>query len=260
MIKTSEKDFLENDPPIRGQNYVCLSFLHPEQVLKRKDAFFFKEYIKAFVQDAKQLLEDMKDKYPDDKNVFDLALDNHQGLFGGSLDLDYQYFLEMKQEELEKRFNTENEFQTSTQGLKVRGVFESMDEAQNQCAKLRKIDNEKFNIFVAEMGCWCPWNPNPNAIKSQEFAETELNTLMSKYKDNIEDANTFYEKRKEIMKERIKEDENNKLQEREQEQEQEQEEAEQEQDDEDPLNDDDPWIKNKARLINEGSEEAKTDE
>ena len=256
MIKTSEKDFLENDPPIRGQNYVCLSFLHPEQVLKRKDAFFFKEYIKAFVQDAKQLLEDMKDKYPDDKNVFDLALDNHQGLFGGSLDLDYQYFLEMKQEELEKRFNTENEFQTSTQGLKVRGVFESMDEAQNQCAKLRKIDNEKFNIFVAEMGCWCPWNPNPNAIKSQEFAETELNTLMSKYKDNIEDANTFYEKRKEIMKERIKEDENNKLQEREQEQE----EAEQEQDDEDPLNDDDPWIKNKARLINEGSEEAKTDE
>lgn len=258
MIKTSEKDFLENDPPIRGQNYVCLSFLHPEQVLKRKDAFFFKEYIKAFVQDAKQLLEDMKEKYPDDKNVFDLALDNHQGLFGGSLDLDYQYFLEMKQEELEKRFNTENEFQTSTQGLKVRGVFESMDEAQNQCAKLRKIDNEKFNIFVAEMGCWCPWNPNPNAIKSQEFAETELNTLMSKYKDNIEDANTFYEKRKEIMKERIKEDENNKLQEREQEQEQE--EAEQEQDDEDPLNDDDPWIKNKARLINEGSEEAKTDE
>lgn len=257
MIKTSEKDFLENDPPIRGQNFVCLSFLHPEQVLKRKETFFFKEYIKAFVQDAKQLLEDMKERYPNDKNVFDLAFDNHQGLFGGSLDLDYQYFLEMKQDELEKVFNTENEFQTSTQGLKVRGVFESMHEAQNQCTKLRKMDNEKFNIYIAEVGCWCPWNPNPNAIKSQEFAETELNTLMSKYKDNIEDANTFYEKRKEIMKERIKEDESSKVQESaDSEEVKEEEEAEEE----DPLNDDDPWIKNKARLINEEPEEAKTDE
>lgn len=246
MISTAEKDFLDNDPPIRGQNFVCLSFLHPEQVLKRKEAYFFTEYTRAFVQDALRVFEEMKEKYPDDKHVFESLADNHQGIFGGSLDLDYKYFLETKQDELEKRFNAENEFRTSTQGLKVRGVFESMVEAQNQCHKLRKIDNEKFNIFVAEVGCWCPWNPNPNSIESQEFAETELNTLMSKYKDNMENANVFYDERKEIMKERMKEDEEKKLRKRESEEPPPEEDT--------SLEDDDPWIKNKARILSEAME------
>ena len=183
----------------------------------------------------------MKEKYPHDKHVFESLVENHQGIFGGSLDLDYKYFLEMKQEELEKRFNAENEFRTSTQGLKVRGVFESIVEAQNHCNKLRRMDNEQFNIFVAEVGCWCPWNPNPNSIESQEFAETELNTLMSKYKDNMENANLFYDKRKEIMKERMKEDEQNKAQEREPKE-------------DTSLEEDDPWIKNKARILSEETE------
>lgn len=254
MIPTSEKDFLENDPPIRGQNFVCLSFLHPDQLLKRKEVFFFSEYTKAFVEDAKQLLQNMRDEYPDKNAFFDSLVENHKGLFGGSMELDYQYFLEMKEQELEKRFNQENEFQTSTQGIKVRGVFESSQEAQNQCVKLRKLDNEKFNIYIAEVGCWCPWNPNPNSIESQEFAETELNTLMSKYNENMENASSFYNERKAMMQKRIEEEEKDKKEEQDQDQDQGAKQSLAEE-----LVDDDPWIKNKARLL-EDQEATNTNE
>ena len=36
MDNLEKKDFLETDPCIRGQNYVCVSFVSPEQVLKNK--------------------------------------------------------------------------------------------------------------------------------------------------------------------------------------------------------------------------------
>ena len=255
MIPTSEKDFLENDPPIRGQNFVCLSFLHPEQLLKRKETFFFSEYTKAFVEDAKELLNKMREEYPDKNAFFDTLTDNHKGLFGGSMDLDYQYFLDMKQDELEKRFNQENDFQTSTQGIKVRGVFESSQEAQNQCQKLRKIDNEKFNIYIAEVGCWCPWNPNPNAVENQEFAETELNTLMSKYKENMDTASSFYKERKEVMQKRIEEEQKQNMDDANKVDVEENTESLEEE-----IGEDDPWIKNKARLLENQTEELKIDQ
>ena len=41
MSKEAEQieDFLESDDQIRGQNYVCLSFVSPENVLKNKNVF-----------------------------------------------------------------------------------------------------------------------------------------------------------------------------------------------------------------------------
>ena len=37
---TKEEDFLEADQSIPGQKYVCLSFVSPEDILKKKDIFF----------------------------------------------------------------------------------------------------------------------------------------------------------------------------------------------------------------------------
>ena len=68
-------------------------------------------------------------------------------------------------------------------------------------------ENNKFSIYIAEVGCWCPWSPNPDAIKDQEFAETELNTLMKSYSENVEKSSEYFESRKEELKKRI---ENNK--------------------------------------------------
>jgi hypothetical protein len=55
---------------------------------------------------------------------------------------------------------------------------------------------DKFDIFVAQVGCWCPWSPNPNDLENQEYAETSLNTLMMKYKENMDARDQEYSDRK----------------------------------------------------------------
>ena len=35
-----KEDFLEVDPKIPGQNYVCLSFVSPEKFLKQKENYY----------------------------------------------------------------------------------------------------------------------------------------------------------------------------------------------------------------------------
>ena len=55
---------------------------------------------------------------------------------------------------------------------------------------------DKFDIFVGQVGCWCPWSPNPEDLQDQEYAETELNTLMKKYKENSTQRDLEFEQRK----------------------------------------------------------------
>ncbi|NBV14804.1 MAG: hypothetical protein EBS07_12180 [Sphingobacteriia bacterium] len=43
-----KEDFLDADPEIRGQEYVCLSFISPEAVLKRKDLFMFHKFMRFY--------------------------------------------------------------------------------------------------------------------------------------------------------------------------------------------------------------------
>jgi hypothetical protein len=41
-------DLLEEDKPIAGQKFVCVSFCSPEQILKQKEMFFFEEFLKKW--------------------------------------------------------------------------------------------------------------------------------------------------------------------------------------------------------------------
>ena len=60
---------------------------------------------------------------------------------------------------------------------------------------MKKIDN-KFNIYIAQVGCWCPWSPNPECLENQEYSETQLNTLMKEYKKNMDNRDVIFESRK----------------------------------------------------------------
>ena len=40
-VNTSYVDLLEEDKPISGQKFVCVSFVSPEKNLKQKNHFFF---------------------------------------------------------------------------------------------------------------------------------------------------------------------------------------------------------------------------
>jgi len=53
MSAPVKEDFLEEDPEIRSQKFVLLSFLSPENVLDSKDQFFFGEFVKQYEVDYK---------------------------------------------------------------------------------------------------------------------------------------------------------------------------------------------------------------
>ena len=40
------EDYLENDQPIPGQNFVCLSFVSPESVIEQKELYYMNEFFK----------------------------------------------------------------------------------------------------------------------------------------------------------------------------------------------------------------------
>jgi hypothetical protein len=107
---------------------------------------------------------------------------------------DFQTFLDKNEERLTQKFQKENAFQTSTRGLKVRGVFGSQDEAELRCKKLREKDPH-HDIFVGPVGMWIPWDPDAYKTGRVEFMEDELNQLHQEKLKNEARAKEEFDKR-----------------------------------------------------------------
>ena len=195
-VSTKDFDYLDEDKPIRGQNYVLLSFLSPEDVLVNKEAFYFTRFLYQFGKDMTTLFDGLRAKFPESKDMIDTVRNNHKYLSDPiEMNQQYKFFKSVNSSEIEADFHRDNNFQTSIRGIKVRGTFDSIDEAKSRSEFLKKIDN-KFDIFIGQVGCWCPWSPNPNDLQDQEFGETQLNTLMKKYKENMDNKDEVFEERK----------------------------------------------------------------
>jgi hypothetical protein len=195
IIPCKQEDHLDSDPPLRGQTYVCLSFISPEAVIKRKESFFYEMFLKGFSQDMNDFFANLNQKYPEESDILKAIKDRYSYIFDPSLiDEEYNFFLRMNSDDLEKSFLEQNKFQTSIRGLKVRGVFDTRREAEIRAQVLKKID-DKFNVYVADVGCWLPWDPNPDSVDDQEYMESHLNTLMRKYKENQMKKDIFFQDR-----------------------------------------------------------------
>jgi hypothetical protein len=196
LVSTKETDYLDEDKPIRGQNFALLSFISPEDVLVNKEVYYFNKFLENFGKDMKTLLDGIAAKYPESKDLVDTVHQNHSYIFDPKdLNEQYNFFKSVNYNEIESNFHRDNNFVTSMRGIKVRGVFDTLEEAKNRSEFLKRVDN-KFNIFIGQVGCWCPWSPNPDALENQEYAETQLNTLMKEYKKNMEEKDVVFEKRK----------------------------------------------------------------
>jgi len=66
--------------------------------------------------------------------------------------------------------------------FKFRGAFGTEQEARDYAQKLRQIDND-FDIFIAPVGSWQPFNPKLEDIQDQEYYEKQLNDIMKNYKE-----------------------------------------------------------------------------
>jgi hypothetical protein len=109
-------------------------------------------------------------------------------------------FLPSSQQFVCLSFLTDKENKTTLSGIKIRGVFASYDEACEHAKKVQSID-PYFNVFVGEMGKWLPFDPNPDseAVKDSEYANTQLNQMMKSYMQNQEKAKIYQEQRKTEM-------------------------------------------------------------
>uniref|UniRef100_A0A6C0JER6 Uncharacterized protein n=1 Tax=viral metagenome TaxID=1070528 RepID=A0A6C0JER6_9ZZZZ len=204
------EDFLEADPEIPGQKYVCLSFVSPENILANKDMFHVNAFLKTIAP------------------KYDLDAD--------SISEKYKDFLYVNEQKLEKEFYEKNDFRTTIRGLKVRGVYDTHREAEHRCKKIQTFD-KNFSVFIGQVGFWLPWDPNPHNIDKQEYQEAELNELVSKYRENQEKKDAHFQENIEYVREQ-QEKENQRLK-------AERENKDGEQKVNDSLNDIDPWMKNK---------------
>lgn len=207
LVDCKTSDFLDQDPDIRGQKYVCVSFISPEDVLKQKEVAFFNKFIGAFANDLSDFFNNMMEKFAEDQVVCDMLKglkQKHDYVFGTEeLQTAYNFFKSSNSEKLESEFLEKNDFRTTIRGLKIRGSYETLPEAQKRCEHIKKFDPQ-FDIFVAQVGCWCPWSPNPEDIQDVEYSETQLNTLMKKYKENQEKKDELYRLRKGDMIQSVK--------------------------------------------------------
>lgn len=228
---TVVEDFLDEDVEVPGQKFVLLSFLSPENVLAKKELFFFEKFLAAFEVDwkvknlekflassvldiNKQLGEritelekagDMEAAEICRKNLLKVepVLDTYQEFvrknqkdFNKSkINEAWDDFIFNNREKLENEFHALNDFQTTVRGLKVRGVAASQKEAELRAKKLQQKD-KYHNILLGEVGKWLPWDPAPAQVGEQQYAEERLNTLMQKYKENEDAKEKFFEERK----------------------------------------------------------------
>ena len=92
---SEKEDFLEVDKPIPGQNYVCLSFVSPEKIVKQKELFVFHKYmesrynilLESLEKTMGDISEDTKNKlHTDLKEDIRLALNFTYDQFSSSVD------------------------------------------------------------------------------------------------------------------------------------------------------------------------------
>ena len=158
-------DYLKVDKSIPGQNYVCLSFVSPEDIIASRERFMFNKFL--------------KDKYNCDE-------------------AEYDNYINLNKEQFENEFKKKINFQTSIRGIKVRGTYDTLKEAEIRAKVLQKMD-KTFNVFVGQVGYWLPLTSNIDDIKTV-YDDSELNNLVGKYEENLEKKNAFFERETEERK------------------------------------------------------------
>jgi len=190
-----KEDFLEVDPKIPGQNFVCLSFVSPEKVLKQKEVYFTTKFLEHFFNSEDQYTKDTREKLTKGEVKFDY--ETIKGFYE-----DWKY---SRNEVLDDEFYKMNDYRTTIRGLKVRGVYDTHKEANVRAQVLRRKD-PTFNVFVGQIGYWLPWDPECEQVPEQEYQEGMLNDLVKKYKENLESKDDMYEKLKEERVRKAKEE------------------------------------------------------
>ena len=200
-INTKYVDVLDEDKQIAGQKFACISFISPEKILEDKNVFFFKQFVKQWevsksMEKFTQFLNYAAFKYKisfDDisKELEEFVKSERDNIVNSNMSDEYKTYIDNNEVRLQAEFDKANEFQTSTRGVKIRGVFPSQGEAELRAKILRESD-PNHDVFVGPVGMWMPFDPEAYKTGRVEYLESELNQLMhEKNKNETRAKNDF---------------------------------------------------------------------
>lgn len=242
------------DNPITEQNWACVSFLSPEDMIKKRFLFEahkflyhdvntkisdlsavmtdminrkFREKVTEHIENIKNEMETdsdsvnqtviinelksiMNDVALNEDSMRSTALRNYRIKFD-ELMADFESYKQLHYDDLEKEFDSENNKTQSVRSFKVRGAFEHYEDAAKRAHFCRNIVEKNFDVFVAPIGKWCPWDPNPTGKIEEKFMLEEQQDLYDKYKKNMEDKEIEFTKRKQAMIDKSDEDKKDNL-------------------------------------------------
>lgn len=181
-------DLCDEDQPMSGQKFVCLSFVSPENILKKRETYLFDKFVQQW--DMSKSMDKFSEfinfiSYKHNLNVQNLLSEYNEFIKEEDVKLkadakvvedDYKNFIDKNEERLNLQFSRDNNFQTNVRGVKVRGSFATQEEAERNCKKLRDSD-PTHDIFLGEVGKWMAFDPNAYKTGKIEFLEPELNRL-----------------------------------------------------------------------------------
>ena len=215
-------DLLDEDKPIAGQKFACISFISPDKIIRQKDMFFFEEFLKQFdlnksLEKFTQFLNFISFKYHVNfdkmtKDLEEFVKEEKANLHKTTLDDEYKNFIDAHEEQLEEKYKENYGFQTSTRGLKIRGVYPNQQEAELRCKILRELDPH-HDVYVGPVGIWVPWEPEAYKTGRVEYLEDELNQLMNEKQKNEKTAKMEFDKRVREAKEKAMEENRKKAEE-----------------------------------------------
>jgi hypothetical protein len=197
-------DLCDEDAPIAGQKFACMSFVSPEKILKKREVYLFEQFIKQWefsksMERYFDFIHFIAYKYnlnvgglTDDFNEF--VKEETDKLRKSGIEDDYKNFMDKQEDKLNEQFSREHAFQTSVRGLKIRGSYPSQEEAELRCKKMREQD-PNHDIYVAPVGVWVPWDPDAYKTGRVEHLEEELNALHKEKLKNEEMAKKEFEER-----------------------------------------------------------------
>lgn len=208
-------DLMDEDEAIAGQKFVCLSFISPDKILKKRETYLFDRFVQEFdftksMDKFAGFLNYMAYIYTlNVEDVFEkfnsYVKEETSTLKEGGIEDDWKNFLDKNEDKYSEEFNREHSFQTSVKGLKVRGSFNTQEEAENRCKTLQKID-PNHNIFVGPVGIWVPWDPDAYKTGRVEHMEEQLNQLhKEKLESEIKAKQQFEERIKQTKRKAIEE-------------------------------------------------------
>jgi vacuolar-type H+-ATPase subunit I/STV1 len=204
-------DLLDEDKPLSGQRFACLSFISPEKILKQRDLFNFEAFLKQWdmnksLQKYNHFMSFLAYKYGLNfdnltKDLQDFCAEEKDNLFTYTIEDDYKNFIDLNEQKLDDSFNSTHKFQTSVRGVKVRGCYPNQQEAELRCKLLREVD-PNHDVFVGPVGMWMPFHPEAYKTGRVEYLEDELNQLMHEKDKNEKQAKTEFDTRVRETKEK----------------------------------------------------------